>query len=129
MSSKEKKDRAPFFTYEDTCRRESYRVAPLEDAPVTVQLGGEEIPLLNISAGGFACRCDRLNVGQTVPIRLCLPGTVESIIGQAVVLDMDLRGVCHASFEGLSASMKEAIHQYVLAVQKVWLERQKHKGE
>lgn len=119
-------EKKPMFSYEEACRRESARVSPLPDQPLEMKLGELTASVLNISAGGFACRCP----GQAVEsgsydVTLGLPGSKVAVSGQARIVKVDDRQICHGRFQNLTGEMTDAIHQYALEVQKEELRRKK----
>jgi len=91
--------------------------------PAAAALGKQKTSLVDISAGGMACRCADAAPGQVKPFKLRLSGEQLLISGRAEVIRVSDRGVCHCRFLKLNDEMTEAIHRYVLAVQKLELQK------
>lgn len=115
---KKNKAKQPLFTYESSCRRESYRVNPPVFAPVEVQFGKETGTLINISAGGLAFRCGRLKPGDTQPVAIDLPGERITVSAEVEIMNIDAGKACHGRFLDLAPEMLEAVHHYALSMQK-----------
>lgn len=122
-----KKNRAKdqLFTYESSCRRESYRVSPPIFAPVAVRFGEETGTLINISAGGLAFRCGRLKPGDTQTVAIDLPGEWITVSAKVEIVNIDAGETCHGRFLDIAPEMLEAIHHYALSIQKEGLRRKR----
>ena len=121
---KKNKPEPDLFSYETVCRREFARVEPLPDRPVLVDLGGTEAEVLNVSAGGLACFCREVKPGEKRRIKFELPGQETVIETDFECLPTDDAAVCHGRFLDLPRRMEEALHLYVLQVQKERLRRE-----
>ena len=121
MSSK-KKNSKEIFTFEVNDRRQSFRVQPTEENPILAKIDGKEIYLDNISAGGMGFQNDFKEPGS-YSVSFWLPKTDISITIEFNVLKIDDNGICHCQFKDISNTNMEAIHKYVLAIQKEELEK------
>ncbi len=97
--------------------REAFRVVPDADDPVIIQIEGRLARVLNISAGGFSCRCREIETGMRYRIRVNLPDIGFVIAGFADVVEKEGE-VFHCRFAELSAEHSEWIHNYVWQRQK-----------
>ena len=127
---KKKKDElidieAPLFEYDSGCRRENVRVRPLSRFPAQAWLDGEEVEVLDISAGGMACLCHNLKTGMVADLKAHLAGLNADVKGLFEVLAVDHDGHCHGRFVDLPTDMAEFIHQYALRIQKEELRLEK----
>ena len=132
MSSKKKEKKSkkptpndPLFIYESDCRRDYVRVVPPPYLPVSVTMSDQSAEVINISAGGMACRFNAAQTGALCTMSIRLPGGRMSIHGEFEVLSIDQHDVVRGRYVGLTTGMIEAIHQYALEVQKEDLRRQK----
>lgn len=57
-------------------------------------------------------------MGDSQSITFDLPGENVTLSVKIEIIDIDLQGMCHCRFLGLSDDFINAIHRYVLAVQK-----------
>ncbi len=124
MSWKKNVDK-PLFSYDDNCRRDNYRVRPLPGQPVKLDFGDASSEIVDISAGGLACHCQNAAVGETRTVSFHLPGEKIDFSSKVRVLDIAPPSLCHCQFIDPPHEMVEAIHRYVLLVQKEELKRQK----
>lgn len=115
----------PLFVYESDCRRDYVRVVPPPYLPVSVTMSDQSAEVINISAGGMACRFNAAETGALCTMSIRLPGGRTPVNGEFEVLSIDQHDVVRGRFVGLTADMIEAIHQYALEVQKEELRRQK----
>ena len=111
------------FLYESDCRREFARVRPPEAMPVGAEIDGRPVRVLDLSAGGMACLAEGLQTGQVPLVRLRLSGEAREVAGRFQTLGADPGGVSHGRFLDLTPEMVEALHHYVLRVQKENLRR------
>jgi hypothetical protein len=132
LSSKKKEKKSkkqtlnePLFVYESDCQREYVRVVPPPYLPVSATMSGQSAEVINISAGGMACRFNAAETGALCTMSIRLPGGRMPIHGEFEVLAIDQQDVVRGRFVGLSADMVEALHQYALEVQKEELRREK----
>ena len=124
MSWKKNVDK-PLFTYDDKCRREFYRVRPLPGQPVRLDFGGNPSEIVDISAGGLACHCQNAGIGEIRTVSFNLPDQKITYSARLRILNITPPSLCHCQFIDPPRDMVEAIHQYVLLVQKEELQRQK----
>ena len=113
------------FQYESSCRRKNVRVFTQSGRPVYLKISDQTAPMVNISAGGLACRCTNAPPGEIVPVELQFPESEQKIRARAEVLSVDNQGICHCKFIDLPPEATDAIHLFVLGVQKAELRRKK----
>jgi c-di-GMP-binding flagellar brake protein YcgR len=129
---KKNKESTPLYRYENdpADKREFVRVSPLEGAPVKVSFGGAPARLIDISAGGIACRTkDQIaKSGDICKVKIKLPGQRSIIEADVRVLAVSDKNTHHCRFIDLPRPMADAIHHYVLEVQKEELRQQRKKS-
>ena len=113
------------FTHDSDCKRNAFRLCPPETAPIFFRFKGKTVSLLEISAGGASFTSVNGEVGDTEAVKLLLPGQPVPIEIVMEVLRIDEEGICNCRFVNIEESTAEAIHQYVLAMQKKYLSGQK----
>ena len=102
--------------------RQAYRVAPSEEAPITLFTGGNSYEVLDISSGGLSLTSDDLNVGDDLDVEFNLPMgielTAERISIRLKVLRRGRNNIYHCRFLDISPEKEDKIHKYVLERQK-----------
>ena len=114
---RQKKEEA-LFSYDNSCQRQFVRVRPIPSEAVFLTVGGEKVELLNISAGGLGFQGGSFDAGNIPDIIMRLPEERGTVSGRLEILAVDSQGVRHGRYEGLTREMVEAIHSFVLWVQK-----------
>lgn len=84
---------------------------------------GKSVFVKDIGAGGLSFCNENFRVGDSQSVRLDLPGEDMMIRVTVEIIDMDRQGVCHCRFTAASHDAINAIHRYVLKVQKHTLRR------
>ncbi len=102
----------------DDSSRGAYRVVPDRDDPVLLQIEGELVRLLDISASGFSCLAEQLSVGMRYRIKLDLPDYPEVIESFADVVTIDEDQVARCQFIDMGQEPQDGLHRYVLVRQK-----------
>jgi len=95
-------------------KRAYVRVQISDREPVTCEIDGQGVRLLDLSLGGLSLECGALTPGTTATLTLGLPGLSRPLSVHVDVLTKDPSGVCHCKFRKLSLDVSEAIHTYVL---------------
>jgi hypothetical protein len=127
---KRDKEKELLFVFEDPAnRREFVRVRPLPSQPVKINFGGRTADLIDISAGGLACRGGQGSIGEVKPVRFDLPGEKVTIDTDARILARSGENNFHCQFVNLPDPMFEAIHHYVLEVQKEEIRQKKARAK
>lgn len=102
--------------------RQSFRIAPAEDAPVTLFAGGASYEVLDISSGGISLSSTSLKVGQELDSEFDLPMGIEAgsekIFIRVKVLRRGQNNICHCRFLNMTPEKEDKIHKYVLERQK-----------
>lgn len=102
----------------DGSSRGAYRVVPDRDDPVLLQIEGDLVRVLDISAGGFSCLADTLVEGMRYKIKLNLPDYPEEISAFADVVTIEETGIGRCRFFDLDEQQQDWLHRYVLVRQK-----------
>jgi hypothetical protein len=113
------------FSFESNDRRSSYRASPLANAPIVFEFGGEEVQVINISAGGLAFKNKGFKSGDTQTIALLLPRQNVTLAPILKIKTIDDHNVCHCQFREIGEDEVELIHQYVLKRQKEVIQSKK----
>lgn len=103
---------------DDQSNRANYRVVPDRDEPVILQVDGDLARVFDISAGGFSCLCDGVQVGMRYRVVLDLPDSDDPIAAFADVVRIDENNVYSFRFVNLSEVEADKLHRYVLRRQK-----------
>jgi len=102
----------------DDSSRGAYRVVPDRDDPVLLQIEGELVRILDISATGFSCLAEDLGEGMRYRVRLNLPDYPDEIEAYADVVNIDETCVARCRFSNLDEQQQDWLHRYVLVRQK-----------
>ena len=114
------------FTHDSDCKRNAFRLCPPESEPIFFRFKGKTVSLLEISAGGASFTNVNCEVGDTDTVRLFLSGHPAPIEVVMEILRIDELDVCSCRFIDIGETTAEAIHQYVLTMQKKYLSGQKN---
>lgn len=125
MYWKKKTSDRRLFTYKTDNRRESFRLSPPEDEPVTFRFGEKKHRVIDIGAGGLSFRNSNFSEGDSGLITFSLPGQGTTISTTLEIQRICEKGVCHCNFTEIEEDAVEKIHQYLLAVQKEILRSKK----
>lgn len=99
--------------------RTAYPVVPDPDDPVILQIDGQLMRVLDISASGFTLSTEAIANGRRYPFSLDLPTEGRSIGGYVDVLPADEEDPLQCRFVNLLAEEQEALHRYALMRQKL----------
>ena len=106
------------FSYDADDRRRSFRVCPPSAEPIGIEFQGKSVLLKDIGGGGLSFCNNGFKVGDTQSIPLDLPGEESPIRVTVEIIDIDEQDVCHGRFTASSHNAINAIHRYMLTVQK-----------
>lgn len=109
----------------DSDRRSYYRVESTRDRPVSFEVRGRRLPVVDVSAGGMSVHTGKVAVGRQIPGLLHLPGLDEPIVLTLEVLGVDPKGVGRGRFINLTDREQERLHYYVLQRQKEEIEQRR----
>lgn len=115
------------FSYESDDQRTSFRVRPSEDAPLTLFFchNGTTVEVLNIGEGGLAFQSDSFKTGDMQQVLFTIP-TEDAMVSSTIqVLRVDENNLCHCEFRDLAGDAQNAIHRYMLVIQKEELGKKK----
>lgn len=118
MFWKKRKPSSELFEVLRDERRASFRVKPLETAPVRIHIQGAPITVLDIGAMGVSFFHPSLVEKQSYPATVTLPDHSKPISTDIHIVRKDTRNICHCRFSKLTPHETEAIHKYMLEVQK-----------
>ena len=97
--------------------RAAFRIRPGSDRPILLKAGGQSSYLVNISGTGCSFRSNSFEEGVVAAGTLTL--TSENIVFPVSIRVVHRRrDLCHCEFTKISASAENAIHAYVLDIQK-----------
>lgn len=113
------------FTHDTDNKRNAFRLCPPETAPILCRFKGKTISLIEISAGGASFCSIECEAGDSERVRFFLPGQAAAIEVVMEVLRLDKLNVCSCRFTEIDEITAEAIHRYVLAMQKKYLSGKK----
>ena len=101
--------------------RVHYRVVPDKNDPVILQVDGNLMRVVDISAGGVSCTSDFLVSGQIYRARINLPDERADVYCELEVLckDNDYDNMYHCSFIDVDSINIDRLHHYVLERQKI----------
>ena len=107
--------------------RAAYRIAPDEELPVILKIGGEEFKAQNISGTGVAFRCERLEQGSrsAAMVRVPTDKRIFPVVIEVVAKQGDL---CRCRFRDINEQAENLLHAYILELQKRKI-RQNHGHE
>lgn len=108
------------FTFETKDKRRAFRVFPPPGfVPfISPMETDEQIPVRDISTGGFSFVKEGFKPGETYSVSLRLPGEARDIAAQFEILSLDEAKICHCRFLDLPEKSIQKIYLYVLEVQK-----------
>lgn len=98
--------------------RSAYRVVPSRNDPVILQIDGELVRVLDISANGLSCPEAAVKQGRRYPFKLDLPLKSPQINGYLDVMPGSSGGKVQCQFVELAADEVDLLHHYVLVRQK-----------
>lgn len=118
MFWRKKQNDGEMISFDSSDKRASFRVRPLPAKPIGTEFRAKPVLVHDISAGGLSFRNNGFQVGDSQSITFDLPGENVTLSVKTEIIDIDRQGMCHCRFLGLSNDFINAIHHYVLAVQK-----------
>ena len=113
------------FSYDADDRRSSFRVRPPSTEPIGIEFQGKSVFVKDIGGGGLSFCNNRFQVGDSQPITLDLPGEEITVRVTMEIVEIDDQDVCHGRFTASSHDAINAIHRYMLTVQKDMLRMRK----
>ena len=110
--------------YDADPSRTAFRVVPDRDDPVIMQIEGQLVRVLDISAGGFSCQGIPLVQGMRYRISLDLPHLQSGqFTTYADVVVTDSEDTYRCRFSSLDERQANLLHRYVLRRQKRAIKR------
>jgi hypothetical protein len=106
------------FSYDADDRRSSFRVRPPSTEPIGIEFQGKSVFVKDIGGGGLSFYNNRFKVGDSQSITLDLPGEDITVRVTMEIVEIDEQDVCHGRFTASSHDALNAIHRYMLTVQK-----------
>lgn len=100
--------------------REAYRIKPDSGRPVILNLANNSYNLLNISGSGCCFRSHNYTEGYRASGTVRIPSD-DIIFPVSIRIVFKKNDVCHCVFDRISERSADAIHAYVLEVQKALL--------
>ncbi len=118
MFWRKKKNDGEIISCDSNDQRASFRVCPLPAKPIRTEFHGKSVLVHDISADGLSFRDNNFQVGDSQTITFDLPGENVRVSAKTEIVDIDPQGMCHCRFLESSDDFMNAIHRFVLAVQK-----------
>ena len=106
------------FAFDSTDRRTSFRVSPPLDEPIPVEFCGRSFLIKDIGAAGLSFANNHLKAGDSQRVVFNLPGENLTLSAMTEIVEIDRQGVCHCRFIALGEDFSNAIHRYLLRIQK-----------
>ncbi len=122
MFWKKKKPETDGISHTSTDSREAFRYAFKPGTGFDLEFKGQQVKVINISAGGLSFENTHFSRLDSAPVHLCLD--VPNYIGHTdftvdlKILTIDENNVCHCIFERCTPEDQELLHKYVLELQK-----------
>ena len=98
--------------------RESFRVRPLLEEPLFININKKSESILDISSGGISFGNVGLTLHKTYTAAFDLPDEGLPIIAEILIVRIKNDEICYAQFVGLSQKTEDRIHEYILQRQK-----------
>ncbi len=105
---------------DDSDLRSAYRIQPDRKRPIILSVAGNSYPLVNVSATGCCFRSRSFAQGSKAAGTLKIPSE-DLIFTVSIEVVARQRDLCRCRFSKISEEGENAIHSYVLEVQKGWL--------
>lgn len=118
MFWKSRQNDGDMFSYDADDRRRSFRVCPPSAEPIGIEFQGKSVLVKDIGGGGLSFCNNGFKVGDIQSVTLDLPGEDNPIHVTVEIIDIDEQDVCHGRFTVSSHDAINAIHRYMLTVQK-----------
>jgi len=115
---KDKQNDLEIFSYDANDRRSSFRVRPPSTEPIRITFQGKSVSVKDIGGGGLSFCNNNFEVGDSQSVTLDLPGEGINVSVTMQILEIDQQDVCHGRFVAPSHDVINAIHRYMLTVQK-----------
>jgi hypothetical protein len=106
------------FSYDASDRRGSFRVRPPSSEPIRIAFQGKSVLVKDIGGGGLSFCNDNFKVGDAQSVTLDLPGEAMTLRVNMQIHEIDLQDICHSRFIAPNHDVINAIHRYMLTVQK-----------
>lgn len=106
------------FSYDANDRRNSFRVRPPSTEPIRIAFQGKSVSVKDIGGSGLSFCNNNFKVGDTQSVTLDLPGEAITVCVTMQILEIDQQDVCHSRFLAPNHDAINAIHRYMLTVQK-----------
>ena len=97
--------------------RSAFRIRPDPVRPLILNLAGSSYPLTNVSATGCCFKSHNFPEGFSAACTLTIPSD-DIIFPVSIKVVARKRDLCRCAFTKITSKAEEAIHNYVLEVQK-----------
>lgn len=102
-------------------KRTTFRVTPTESFPIHLNVDGQDIEAVDISAGGISFEISFENkefkIGSSYPIKFHVPHNGD-VKARVKIVRINDKNICGAQFYDLTSYEEDALHHYVLKRQK-----------
>ena len=125
MFWKRKKTEPELIEIDADCKRSSFRVCPHKKYPVNSSVDGCEVRVVDIGAGGIAFANMHFREDAQYTASIKLPDYEREISVDLYIVSIDQNDICHCCFKRIKEEDVDAIHKYMLEVQKQELREKK----
>ncbi len=127
MFWKRKENKNTLFILEADDKRLGFRVSPHKRFTADMKIKGRPIKIVNIGAGGVAFKNIDFKKSSKLSVEICLDGCKTVVLAIVCIINIDINDICHCYFSEILDRDVDAIHKYVLGVQKVEIREKKDK--
>jgi hypothetical protein len=106
-------------------RRSTFRVRPHKKFPVYSRISGKEVRVTDLGAGGIAFVNIDFKEGSEYSAVIKLPDHAGEICVSLHIIKIDHHDICRCCFNEIDEDSINAIHKYVLEVQKEEIKEKK----
>jgi hypothetical protein len=122
---KSKKTEPELIDIETDDKRSSFRVCPHKKFPVHSSVDGCEVRIIDLGAGGMGFRNIHFREGDRYTASIKLSEYDREISVDLYIISIDPNDICHCCFKKIKEDDVDAIHRYMLEVQKEELKEKK----
>ncbi len=125
MFWKRQKNKGPRFVIDSDDQRIYFRVSPHSKLSAKMSVDDRIVEIVDIGAGGVSFNNTGLKRGNKYSAVIRLTGSQSIILADIIIINIDINNVCHCYFDEILDKDVDAIHKYVLEVQKIEIRENK----
>ncbi len=125
MFWKRKINKGPRFVIDSDDQRIYFRVSPPNKLPAKMSVDDHIVEIVDIGAGGVSFNNIGLKKGNKYSAVIRITGYQSIILADISIINIDIKDVCHCYFSEILDKDVDAIHKYVLEVQKTEIREKK----